>query len=131
MIRTCIHTAVVVVQTAMPRSVCVECGEIVKTAVHKVRGSSDSIRLSRCGECGQIADKYVEYDTLLILLDMLLHRASVYRHLLCNFTQHPTQEARRNTFIAYSLALLLGDPLLKGFGPLTMQPVNVGHMIDV
>lgn len=110
------------------RHVCVECGEPVPTAAHVVAPRSASltaIRLSRCDACGLIADKYVEYDTLLITLDMLLHRASVYRHLLCN-TQHT---ARRKTLLLYSLALLLCEPPLSWLSsaehtPSALSPVQ-------
>lgn len=30
------------------------------------------------------ADKYVEYDIVLTALDLILHRVSVYRHLMYN-----------------------------------------------
>ena len=95
-------------------AVCVECGEPA-TVLREVRASSTSIRLSRCGSCGQIADKYVEFDTLLVLLDMLLHRTSVYRHLLCN-CQRTVQEARRKNLLISGLVLLLCEPSLKGIG---------------
>lgn len=35
-------------------------------------------------KCGQIADKYVEYEALILLYDMMLHKPSVYRHILYN-----------------------------------------------
>jgi len=34
--------------------------------------------------CHQYADKYVEHEAVLIFLDLLLLRKSVYRHLLFN-----------------------------------------------
>ena len=92
-------------------TVCVECGLDVKTVVREL--GPKNIRLVRCGACGRIADKYVEYDTLLILLDMLLHRTSVYRHLLCNRAQ--SREATRATshLLASGVALLLCDAYLR------------------
>ena len=34
--------------------------------------------------CGQFADKYVEFDAVLLTLDVILHKTSVYRHVLHN-----------------------------------------------
>ncbi|KAL1524170.1 hypothetical protein AB1Y20_019079 [Prymnesium parvum] len=93
--------------------VCVECGEAVSSTIQEVRASSTSIRLRRCDSCGQIADKYVEFETLLVLLDVLLHRVSAYRHLLCNCTHHSAQDSRRGALIRGTLVLLLCEPSLK------------------
>ena len=38
----------------------------------------------RQSECGKIADKYIEYELILVVIDMVLHRQQVYRHLLFN-----------------------------------------------
>ena len=43
-----------------------------------------NIRLTRCKNCGQLVDKYVEYDAVLIAIDLVLHKVEVYRHLLFN-----------------------------------------------
>ena len=34
--------------------------------------------------CGEVLDKYVEMDTVTILVDVLLLRLESYRHLMCN-----------------------------------------------
>ena len=34
--------------------------------------------------CGQFADRYIELDSVMILIDMILHKPRVYRHLLFN-----------------------------------------------
>lgn len=63
--------------------------------------SKGNIRLSRCvrrvqtstlltllffmqSECHEVADKYVEYDSVLVVLDLILHRVGAYRHVLFN-----------------------------------------------
>jgi len=43
-----------------------------------------NIRLSRCKSCHSISDKYVEYEFVLIFIDLLLHKTQVYRHLIFN-----------------------------------------------
>lgn len=35
-------------------------------------------------QCGSVADKYVEYEAIILLIDMLLHKPSVYRHMMYN-----------------------------------------------
>lgn len=35
-------------------------------------------------KCGRVADRYIEYDAVLILLDALLHKPQAYRHVLLN-----------------------------------------------
>jgi hypothetical protein len=39
-------------------------------------------------KCRSIADRYVEYESVLLFIDMMLHKTSVYRHLLVNRTPH-------------------------------------------
>lgn len=46
--------------------------------------SETNIRLTRCQKCGKVADKYVEYELLLVFLDAVLHRKPAMRHLLYN-----------------------------------------------
>ena len=45
----------------------------------------DTIVLSRCARCGLPADKYVEWESTLVLLDLVLHRPPAFRHLLFNW----------------------------------------------
>lgn len=40
--------------------------------------------MTRCDKCGKVADKYVEYELLLVLMDTVLHRKPAIRHLLYN-----------------------------------------------
>ena len=58
------------------------CGEAVDTLY--VELSETNIRLTRCQKCGKVADKYVEYELLLVLMDTVLHRKPAIRHLLYN-----------------------------------------------
>eukprot|EP00899_Mesostigma_viride_P015989 jgi/Mesvir1/24391/Mv11059-RA.1 len=73
---------------------CVACGASVpflyknyakKTpAGASTSSSGSSIRLMRCEICGELADKYVEYQLLLVGIDLLLFKPQAYRHLLFN-----------------------------------------------
>lgn len=46
--------------------------------------SPGNIRLTNCTHCGAVADPYIEYETVLILLDLVGQRRQSYRHLLYN-----------------------------------------------
>uniref|UniRef100_A0A7E4VLW6 Protein ARV n=1 Tax=Panagrellus redivivus TaxID=6233 RepID=A0A7E4VLW6_PANRE len=48
--------------------------------------SKDVIRITECKRCGKEADKYVEYDAVLIFNDLFLQYVAAYRHLLLNTT---------------------------------------------
>ncbi|BFU22161.1 hypothetical protein CL6EHI_090390 [Entamoeba histolytica] len=61
---------------------CIECGCDIDNTYEIFCGQF--IRLLRCPKCGKVADKYIEYDNVLVFLDMLLQKRPVYRHLLFN-----------------------------------------------
>jgi len=64
--------------------ICVECGTPVHQ-VFKIFGKGGgTIRLTRCKSCHDIADKYVEFEFVLIFIDLILHKIQVYRHLIFN-----------------------------------------------
>lgn len=64
--------------------VCVECGAPVALLVRDY--GKGNLRLAICGACNRVADKYVEYETVLLFLEVLLLRPQVYRHLLYNLS---------------------------------------------
>lgn len=64
---------------------CVECGSEIKS-VYREYGKG-RFRLTKCETCGSFADKYVEYEFMLIFLDLVLHKTAAYRHLLFNRDQ--------------------------------------------
>ncbi|XP_060527392.1 protein ARV1 [Cylas formicarius] len=61
---------------------CINCGE--KVANLYKRYSETVLKLSVCGRCKQISDKYVEYDPVVIVIDLILLRIMAYRHVLLN-----------------------------------------------
>uniref|UniRef100_A0A1I7Z3Y5 Protein ARV n=1 Tax=Steinernema glaseri TaxID=37863 RepID=A0A1I7Z3Y5_9BILA len=46
--------------------------------------SKDVIRITECNRCGELVDKYVEYDDVLLIMDLILQYIGAYRHLLNN-----------------------------------------------
>ncbi|KAK2170738.1 hypothetical protein LSH36_1g25012 [Paralvinella palmiformis] len=61
---------------------CVECG-MLSQYLYK-RFNAGITKVSFCTECGHIVDKYTLCDPVIMLLDALLHKPQVYRHLLYN-----------------------------------------------
>lgn len=68
----------IVVGAAMP--CCVECGRVANATYRK----SPTIRMNHCKHCNQLIDKYEEYDFVIIIIDLILHKSQVYRHLIFN-----------------------------------------------
>ncbi len=61
--------------------------------IHRCGGAVDSllvefgkgnIKLTRCPKCASIADKYIEFELILVILDIVLHRKQAFRHVLFN-----------------------------------------------
>lgn len=62
--------------------ICVECGQPVNNVHHRVHGAEET--LTRCEYCKKVADKYVEYELVIIFLDLVLHKPQAYRHVIFN-----------------------------------------------
>ncbi|KAJ4850256.1 hypothetical protein Tsubulata_018322 [Turnera subulata] len=67
---------------------CVECGFRVKQLF--VQYSPGNIRLMKCENCKSVADEYIECEFMIILIDLILHKPKVYRHLLYNVLHQET-----------------------------------------
>ena len=61
---------------------CIECGEETKKLSIEIK--SDDIRLNICKYCNKYVDKYIEYEFIIIFIDLLLHKISAYRHIIFN-----------------------------------------------
>lgn len=63
-------------------AVCIECG----TDVPMLYKSYDSaiIKLEQCRHCDKVADKYIEYENFVVLMDLVLQKVPAYRHILFN-----------------------------------------------
>ncbi|KAK6459248.1 Arv1-like family-domain-containing protein [Scheffersomyces xylosifermentans] len=48
---------------------------------------SEYIKLTICPKCGKIADKYIEYDNVILFIDILLLKKQAYRHMTYNATE--------------------------------------------
>ncbi|XP_017762763.1 PREDICTED: protein ARV1 [Eufriesea mexicana] len=61
---------------------CVNCGTAIEELYR--RYSPNVLKLLKCETCGLLADKYIEYDPVIILVDLILLKKRAYRHLLYN-----------------------------------------------
>ncbi|CAL1716136.1 unnamed protein product [Somion occarium] len=52
--------------------------------LYTVYNTANNLRLEQCTQCHEFADPYVEHDTLTLILDLMLLKRNVYRHLLFN-----------------------------------------------
>ncbi|KHC78644.1 hypothetical protein MGS_02923 [Candida albicans P78042] len=66
--------------------ICIECGYSNIDCLYS-KYKSDYIKLSVCPECNKIADKYIEYDSVILFLDILLLKRKAYKHLAYNLTE--------------------------------------------
>lgn len=48
---------------------------------------SKYIQLTICPKCGNLADKYIEFDNVIVFLDMILLKPQAYRHLAYNVVE--------------------------------------------
>ena len=69
--------------------ICIECSYPVShlySAYSRAddRSQGKGVRLTQCPRCQRFADKYVEYDFVVIFIDLVLIKPQVYRHLLFN-----------------------------------------------
>lgn len=68
--------------------VCVECGADVPLLVRDY--GKGNVRLAICSRCNAVADPYVEYDNILLFLEVMLLKPQVYRHVLYNLAPPPS-----------------------------------------
>ncbi|XP_043471489.1 protein ARV1 [Leptopilina heterotoma] len=84
---------------------CTNCGAEVAELYR--RYSPSVLKVLKCSTCGCLADKYIEYDPVIVLLDLILLQKSAYRHLFYN-----------SSFKSYwklMMVLILGESFQKWF----------------
>ncbi|KAJ7590207.1 Arv1-like family-domain-containing protein [Mycena floridula] len=88
--------------------------------LYTLYSSNHNLRLEQCTKCLEFADPYVEQDTLVLLIDLILLKRGVYRHLLYNrgaeprngsqTVQKPVKQQEEKSRIPF--VLRLGGPLV-------------------
>ncbi|KAJ6553574.1 Arv1-like family-domain-containing protein [Mycena vulgaris] len=76
--------------------ICTTCTKWVPF-LYTVYESSYNLRLEQCPNCHTFADPYVEHDSLTLLLDLILLKRGVYRHLLYNRGADPRRSVAGTT----------------------------------
>ncbi|KAJ9596119.1 hypothetical protein L9F63_012703 [Diploptera punctata] len=61
---------------------CVNCGSQVQELFKKY--SPTVLKLMHCDKCHTLADKYIEYDPVIVMIDLVLLNEQAYRHILYN-----------------------------------------------
>lgn len=62
--------------------ICIECSHEVPNFYTTY--SNGYIKLTYCNHCNQVADKYVEFDHVILFIDILLLKPQAYKHLIFN-----------------------------------------------
>lgn len=95
---------------------CVHCG-LPADSLYK-EYSPGNIVLTQCSHCHNPVDPYLEYDSVIQFIDMLLHKPAIYRHLLFNVIQDQVPKA----VLKLGFLIILFDIYLKwsaGSDPIT------------
>ncbi|CAG9818265.1 unnamed protein product [Phaedon cochleariae] len=61
---------------------CINCGTPVKSLFKKY--SETVLKLTQCENCKNVADKYIECDSVIIIVDLILLKMMAFRHFLIN-----------------------------------------------
>ncbi|KAM3580287.1 sterol homeostasis protein [Umbelopsis sp. WA50703] len=93
--------------------ICVECDAPVATLYTEY--SKGNIRLTSCDNCNNFADKYIEYDYVIIFIDMLLHKPQAYRHLLFNRITYNDERSIEPNIKKLAVLLILFEVYIKWF----------------
>ncbi|KAL4761958.1 sterol homeostasis protein ARV1 [Aspergillus foveolatus] len=96
--------------------ICIECSYPVSHLYSAYSRADDrslgkGVRLTQCPRCKRFADKYVEYDFVVIFIDLVLIKPQVYRHLLFNRLESDEHKFDRS-IIRLGVLLLLFDVYL-------------------
>ncbi|KAJ5800728.1 uncharacterized protein N7518_002796 [Penicillium psychrosexuale] len=96
--------------------ICIECSYPVShlySAYSRAddRSQGKGVRLTQCPRCQRFADKYVEYDFVVLFIDLVLIKPQVYRHLLFNRLGRDDNKFDRS-IIRLGVLLLLFDVYL-------------------
>ena len=73
-------------------ALCVEC--MAENEDLYKQYSAGNLRLTRCRVCGDFVDRYIEYDAVLIIIGLILHKNPIYRHLMYNDSRFIITDAK-------------------------------------
>ncbi|XP_067643237.1 protein ARV1 [Eurosta solidaginis] len=90
--------------------ICINCGHPIAELYKKY--SNTAIKTTQCEKCRKVADKYIEFDPIIILVDAMLLSQESYRHMLHN------QSFKLNSKLSLVLLLLESFALWRQKGSL-------------
>ena len=111
--------------------VCIECGKPVPSLYREM--TKEDIRLTTCAHCHQVADKYIEWELQIVMIDLILQRPQAYRHILFNRSRAQRRTREVFKFLTVILAFDSFDRWYLNAGPMKWpsaervveSPVNV------
>ena len=77
------------------------------------------IQLTRCSSCGSVVDEYVEHEPLLVVVDALIQRPKVFRHVV--FNRYANRRIGAKEVIKY----LASVSLLEGYLSYQASPTSL------
>lgn len=81
--------------------ICVECSAPINYLYEQYKGGH--IRLAVCKNCHRVADKYIEYDSVLLFIDLMLLKPQAYKHTIYNslildkWIENPCEDLRNKS----------------------------------
>lgn len=93
--------------------ICVLCKHPAVSTHSKYKG--DYIKLLVCGQCHNVVDKYIEYDNVLLFLDILLLKPQAYRHFCYNYMEPLGHHAGRILARFFTMMVLFEVYLLWAY----------------
>lgn len=91
--------------------ICINCGSSLP-ALYEIYGESH-LRLLLCQHCNTIADKYIEYDNVLLFIDLILMKSCAYRHTIYNVFLTSSAKPGRPAALKSSASRVSLNPALK------------------
>ncbi|KAF8629960.1 hypothetical protein AX17_005526 [Amanita inopinata Kibby_2008] len=91
--------------------ICTSCTNYIPY-LYTIYESAYNLRLEQCTKCQAFADPYVEHDSLTLLLDLILLKRGVYRHLLYNRGSEPRKASNSGKEVETSPAAVNRKALL-------------------
>lgn len=107
--------------------VCVHCGFPTCDLYQQV---GQEIRLRECKSCGQNVDHYIEFEVLLVFIDLQLFREEVYRHILHNRFATDSWRLRREAWKFLFICLMLDSHAHWLFSRCGQMPPSVAGGAD-
>lgn len=80
--------------------ICTECSRLDIGPLYS-EFKSQYIKLTVCPGCGKVADKYIEFDYVILFLDILLLKPQAYRHLAFNVVEGAMFRTEEDGFARY------------------------------